>query len=198
MEINYDQLFSLLKTDQKDGETKFLEIQLSLLKQGIVSPVEDHTVIAAMAIASHFHLGQVDKAGKPYFQHCLAVADYFRKERLAFGLIVSAILHDTLEDTTLQRIDIQNVFGDKVAWTVNLLTHYPDLNYKEYIDFLCSEGTHWAIQIKIQDLLQNMNMLRLSRIKEKDIIRTRKYADALISLSARLGEILEKEYDDLF
>ena len=65
----------------------------------------------ARALAAYAHLGQVDKAGKPYITHPLAVAEGVEGEDAK----IAALLHDTVEDTFVTNRTIRELFGDDVA-----------------------------------------------------------------------------------
>ncbi len=190
MKINYEMLYDLLKTDRQSGKENFLGIKVALLEKGIINVVTDDVVVAAMAIAHHFHRNQVDKSGYPYFAHCLSVAKHFIENQDSFGLIAAAILHDVVEDTQVSAEDLNVIFGSKIGNTVGEVTRYKGEPYDDFIGQIKSE---WAVKIKIQDLLQNMNLLRLRRITAKDLARTQKYTNALLVLSARLSGLQECE-----
>lgn len=190
MKINHGMLYDLLKTEHQSGKENFLEIQLTLSKNNFFVVYENEVVVAAMAIAYHFHRDQVDKSGRPYFEHCMGVAKHFIENQDSPGLIAAAILHDVVEDTQVSTEDLNVIFGSKVGNTVGQVTRYKGEPYDDFIGQIKSE---WAVKIKIQDLLQNMNLLRLRRITAKDLARTQKYTNALLVLSARLSGLQECE-----
>ncbi len=190
MEINYSALYKLLETTQSSGKENFLEAKIALLEKGFINAATDESIVAAMAIAYHCHSGQTDKSGRPYFEHCFSVAKHFIDERSPYGLIASAILHDVIEDTNVVSYDLDIIFGKKVGSTVSELSKFKGESYSDFIDGI---KTEWALKIKIQDLLQNMNLLRLPRITAKDLARVQKYANALLVLSARLSGLQEGE-----
>lgn len=64
----------------------------------------------AIYYAKKYHGNQLRKSGEPYYSHPLEVAylfsEYVEKEELQYyttDLIVTAILHDTIEDTVLTK-----------------------------------------------------------------------------------------------
>jgi len=72
--------------------------------------------------AKKYHGGQFRKSGEPYYTHPLEVAylfsEYVGKYELKYyttDLIITAILHDTIEDTLLTREMILEGFNDSVA-----------------------------------------------------------------------------------
>ena len=72
--------------------------------------------------AKKYHDGQFRKSGEPFYTHPLEVAylfsEYVGKYELKYyttDLIITAILHDTIEDTLLTREMILEGFNDSVA-----------------------------------------------------------------------------------
>ncbi|MGH2595885.1 MAG: hypothetical protein ACRDH7_07970 [Actinomycetota bacterium] len=84
----------------------------------------------AVAIATEAHAGQVDKAGEPYIGHPLRVMRYVatEEERLV------AVLHDTLEDTSLTADRLLELGCPKaVVDAIQILTRKPDDSYEAFI-----------------------------------------------------------------
>lgn len=141
----------------------------------------------ARTIVMQAFKGKTDKAGEPYIRHLYRVAETVSCYADA-NTVAAAILHDLLEDCpewTVERM--QSEFNQEICDMVIVLTRGKDYGYKAYIsDILLSKG---ACIIKLADLKDNMNIVRLKIITEKDIERLKKYHEA-----AR--RILEK-YPDL-
>ena len=78
--------------------------------------------IRAMQIAYSAHLGQVDKAGVPYIFHPLHLAEQMEEEISC----CAALLHDTVEDTSVTLDDLAAEFPAEVVEAVRLLTHDSD------------------------------------------------------------------------
>jgi guanosine-3',5'-bis(diphosphate) 3'-pyrophosphohydrolase len=82
-------------------------------------------LLKAIAFAGRKHMGQMRKDGKtPYFSHPVRVMTLVNIE---FGCkdvdtLCAAVLHDTIEDTTTDRDDIEQQFGRRVAKYVVYLT----------------------------------------------------------------------------
>ncbi|MEM6309351.1 MAG: HD domain-containing protein, partial [Pseudomonadota bacterium] len=53
----------------------------------------------AYAFGETMHDGQMRQSGEPYFTHPVAVAAILTEQRLDDATIVTALLHDTIEDT---------------------------------------------------------------------------------------------------
>jgi len=114
----------------------------------------NNNLSTARLMAAQAHAYQVDKAGEPYFFHCVRVA-----LAVPMDLRIPALLHDTLEDTNLTADEIEREFGNDVLQTVVRLTRTPFEGYEEYIREVNEHPM--ARQIKIADLYDNLNHERL-------------------------------------
>ena len=61
------------------------------------------------------HGSQKRASGDPYFSHPLEVAGILTRYKLDADTIVTALLHDTIEDTEISRDDVEEQFGPNVA-----------------------------------------------------------------------------------
>lgn len=126
----------------------------------------------AYSIALEAHLGQVDKQGKPYFNHVLKVS---KRCKTLEGQIVG-ILHDVLEDCkewTPVRL-IESGIPAKLVETLKILTRLKCEKYETYIDRIKTDPL--AIEVKLADLKHNMDWTRnKTGITSDDIERTIKY-----------------------
>ena len=68
------------------------------------------------------HEGQTRESGEPYFTHPLHVACLLAEMRLDIDTLITALLHDTVEDCNVTLQDIRNIFGDSVAMLVDGVT----------------------------------------------------------------------------
>ncbi len=137
----------------------------------------------AYRLAEAVHEKQLDKGGMPYFDHPLRVANRFRGDLL---LMTAAILHDTVEDSSLSLLDIREAFGTEIARMVDGLTRRKDEIYAEYIGRAAElKETRW---IKMADLLDNLDESRFAKISDKDRQRIDRYMDSLAFLMKRCKE----------
>ena len=73
-------------------------------------------VFQAIEMAARAHRGQLRKgSGVPYLIHPLNVAKLLIEEGCEEELVVAGILHDTVEDTDVELVDIAVVFGSRVS-----------------------------------------------------------------------------------
>lgn len=133
-------------------------------------------VIRAYMIAKEAHKGQKDKSGKDYIKHPVYVAKHV-KGRDAKAV---ALLHDVVEDTDIGVEFISHNFSTKVTEAVRLLTHDKSKPYAEYVKDI--KANKLARQVKIQDLMHNMDLTRLKVVGVEDVKRVQKYAKALEEL----------------
>ncbi|WP_155730070.1 HD domain-containing protein, partial [Orientia tsutsugamushi] len=80
----------------------------------------------AIFYAKKYHGQQKRDTGEPYYMHPLEVARMVGYYSFKTDTIVTAILHDTLEDTTLTKKKIVKAFGKKIAEQVFDLTRIRD------------------------------------------------------------------------
>jgi guanosine-3',5'-bis(diphosphate) 3'-pyrophosphohydrolase len=108
------------------------------------------------------------KSGEPYIFHPIAVAEIVASEiLLGTTSIITALLHDVVEDTEYSTEDIRQFFGDKVAQMVDGLTkmsgvfdHRSSLQAENFRKMLLSMSDDVrVILIKIADRLHNMRTL---------------------------------------
>ena len=124
----------------------------------------------AIEIAVAAHKGQTDKAGLPYILHPLRIM--MRMPDQATKIV--AMLHDVVEDTSVTLADLESEgFSSAILKAVDCMTHRSEDNYDAYIQRLA--GNPIARLVKLGDLEDNMNILRLETIGDKDIVRLRKY-----------------------
>lgn len=125
----------------------------------------------AILIATKAHQNQVDKAGKPYILHPIRVMMKMEDET---GQIV-AVLHDVLEDCPDYDEEFfkQEGFSSEIIEALSVLNRG---NYPDYQTYICNVVQNPIARIvKLADLEDNINVLRLNTITEKDLERIKKY-----------------------
>ncbi len=81
--------------------------------------LDPKTIEEAYDYAKKMHEGQTRSSGEPYYTHPVEVASILAEMKMDVGTIVTAILHDTLEDTEATYEDLEKRFGKEVADLVN-------------------------------------------------------------------------------
>ena len=59
------------------------------------------------------HAGQMRKSGEPFFSHPVQVARILTELKLDDASIITALLHDTIEDTDRSFKDVSDLFGER-------------------------------------------------------------------------------------
>lgn len=135
---------------------------------------------AAANLAQKAHAGQVDRAGEPYINHPLTVAESMDTEEAT----CVALLHDVLEDSDFTADDLRAIgMSEEVVAAVELLTHDPAVDYFEYI--LQVRENPLAAKVKHADLEHNADMSRYIAVTAMDRRRESKYLKALDLLDGR-------------
>lgn len=128
----------------------------------------------ALAIAKKAHMGQFDKAGKPYINHPLHVAEQMADETTT----AVALLHDVVEDSEYTLEDLTNAgFDAQITDALRLLTHNKVVDYFSYVQAIKNNPV--AIQVKLADLRHNSDLARLQVVTDKDLERVEKYKKAI-------------------
>ena len=136
----------------------------------------------AYVFARDAHKGQTRKSGEEYIIHPVAVADIIFDLEGDEESIITALLHDTVEDTNVTLDDIKEHFGEKIAYLVDALTKvakikYPGLKEERTIDaffrvvFSASKDLR-VLCIKLVDRLHNMQTIEFhSPTKQKKLAK---------------------------
>ncbi|HOE38637.1 MAG TPA: RelA/SpoT family protein [Bacteroidales bacterium] len=160
----------------------------------------------AFDLANEAHSKMRRKSGEPYFTHPIAVAMIVASEiGLGVKSIVSALLHDVVEDTDYTLNDIETLFGPSIAGIVGGLTKIANIldkdaslqveNFRRMI--LTMSQDIRVIFIKLADRLHNMRTLdSMPEYKQIKIASETTYLYA--PLAHRLGlYAIKTELEDL-
>jgi GTP pyrophosphokinase len=82
---------------------------------------DEDAVNRAYVFAMKAHGSQTRASGDPYFSHPLEVAGILTDMRLDHSTIITALLHDTVEDTGATVADIESLFGNEVGGVADTL-----------------------------------------------------------------------------
>jgi len=133
----------------------------------------------AISIAAQGFAEVLDKGGKPYILHCLRVMNSVNQNDEE--LMSIAVLHDVKEDLgwTDQALYLAG-FSTRVVEAIELLTHYPEVPYDDYIKNLSQNPD--CVAVKLADLKDNSDITRLKGLRKKDFERLEKYNRAWVYL----------------
>ena len=160
----------------------------------------------AYVFAAKAHDGQMRKSGDPYVTHPLSVASVIAELRLDVPSICAGLLHDSVEDTSTTVEELQEVFGDQVAFLVDGVTKLGKMawntreerqaeNFRKMLLAMAKDIR--VILVKLCDRLDNMRTLEhMSPSKQERIAR--ETMDIYAPLANRLGIMwIKAELEDL-
>eukprot|EP01132_Coremiostelium_polycephalum_P002971 gene2971-3709_t len=118
--------------------------------------------------AANFHHGQARKSGEPFYHHPIEVACILVPYTTDPNTLIAALLHDTIEDTTLALTQIAFMFNPTIAHLVAGVTKFNETwrkhfleNYEAHYKLLPRQETDkQIIQIKIADRTHNMRTVQ--------------------------------------
>ena len=189
----------------KDNNEVIAAKSKALLKR-IPTKKNRNQVENALEFSIKMHHGQKRKSGLPFVSHCIDVANILIDWNMDHTTVVSALLHDVVEDTEVKLDDIENAFGSDVALLVDGVTKVENIAFrsKEHKQaenftklFLSLAKDLRVIIIKFADRLNNMETIQfLSPEKRKEIAMETK--EIFVPLAHRLGMAkLKWELEDL-
>ncbi len=133
---------------------------------------EIDTIKRAYEFAKIAHKGQVRKSGEEYIVHPIQVAGILADLHMDFATISAGLLHDVVEDTGVEVIDIQELFDKDIALIVDGVTKISKIKYKSseerlsenHRKLLLAMGKDIRVMIvKLADRLHNMRTLKSLR-----------------------------------
>ncbi|MDY6429850.1 MAG: bifunctional (p)ppGpp synthetase/guanosine-3',5'-bis(diphosphate) 3'-pyrophosphohydrolase [Bacilli bacterium] len=162
----------------------------------------------AYAFASEKHAGIFRKSGEAYIQHPIEVAYICAQLQSGPATIISALLHDVVEDTDTKLEVIIELFGEDVGKIVNALTKIQrmKLSHMTAEDFEAEDHRKIflgmaqdvrVIIVKLADRLHNLRTLD-SLSKERQLAISRETLDVFTPIAHRLGiYTVQSEMEDL-
>ena len=151
-------------------ETKFesccyserLLTKLLLLNETATPKINILEIKKAIYYAKKYHVDQKRQSGEPYYSHPLQVAYMVADYSLTTDILVTSILHDTIEDTSLTKRMIDLIFGSVVANKVEDLTRVKfdrKISAAETVDLLWFQKKQDLLLIKYFDRLHNIQTI---------------------------------------
>jgi GTP pyrophosphokinase len=199
----------MIEVDQEEERKEILKRYRRLLKQAkpILKSGDAKLIKKAFNVSLEAHRDMRRKSGEPYIYHPLEVA-LVCVEEIGLGTtsIVSALLHDVVEDTDWELEDIEREFGHKVMTIIDGLTKISGVfeygssqqaeNFRKMLLTLSDDVR--VILIKLADRLNNMRTLgSMPRHKQLKIASETMYLYA--PLAHRLGLYsIKSELEDLY
>ncbi len=142
------------------------------------------------------HGQQLRASGDPYFYHPLEVANILANMRLDHYSIITALLHDSIEDTLTTPEEIENLFGKEIAKLVDGVTKLSQLelqstsspqaeNFRKL--FLAMSNDIRVLLVKLADRVHNMRTLHFIKDEEKRKRIARETLEIYAPLASRIG-----------
>ncbi len=171
-------------------------------------PTADEDAInRAYVYAMKMHGSQMRASGDPYFSHPIEVAGILTNYRLDTASIVTALLHDTVEDTGATSEEITQLFGEEVGRLVDGVTkltriQLQNVEAKQAENFrkllLAMSEDIRVLLIKLADRLHNMRTLNYISKPEKRQLIALETMEIYAPLAERLGmQEIKTELEDL-
>ena len=171
-------------------------------------PYANEEILArAYDFSMKVHGAQKRASGEPYFLHPLEVARILTDYRLDTESIVTALLHDTVEDTAATVAEIRSLFGAEVARLVDGVTKLSELelrpnasgqaeNFRKLL--LAISKDIRVLLVKLADRLHNMRTLEHVGSPEKRSRVARETMEIYVPLAAGMGmQEIKEELEDL-
>ena len=187
-----------------DLEAHYQELEQKITAAGI--PADLGRVRAAFECADRAHSGQKRRDGSPYVSHCIAAAIITAEMGLDEDSIIAALLHDTIEDTSLTHEDIARSFGTSVADIVEGVTKLTRVQYTSVEEqqmenmrkmLLAMAKDIRVILIKIADRTHNMRTMEYQST-DKQRQKSLETMEIYAPIAHRLGmQRMKWELEDL-
>ncbi len=163
----------------------------------VYDPTADEALLnRAYVYAMRAHGAQKRASGDPYFAHPIEVAGILTDYRLDTETIVTALLHDVIEDTDTTRERIEELFGPNIAELVEGVTKLSKLelsqehlrqaeNLRKFI--LAISRDVRVLLVKLADRLHNMRTLQHIKQAAKRERIARETLDIYAPLARSIG-----------
>ncbi|MEQ8397039.1 bifunctional (p)ppGpp synthetase/guanosine-3',5'-bis(diphosphate) 3'-pyrophosphohydrolase [Thalassobaculum sp.] len=171
-------------------------------------PTADEAALdRAYVYAMKMHGTQTRASGDPYFSHPLEVAGILTRMKLDHATIITALLHDVIEDTDASLEDIRRLFGDDIARLVDGVTKLTRIelqsdrtkqaeNLRKLV--LAMSQDIRVLLVKLADRLHNMRTLHFIDNPDKRRRIAAETMDIYAPLAARIGiNDIKDELEDL-
>ncbi|MEJ6400703.1 RelA/SpoT family protein [Nicoliella lavandulae] len=177
------------------SKTKVLQANDVINKvSSYMKPDDVKLVEKALKFATVAHSGQKRQSGEPYIVHPIQVAGILADLNMDAETVSAGFLHDVVEDTGAELVDIQELFGDDIALIVDGVTKLSKIKYKSHREQLAENHRKLLLAmckdirvmiVKLADRLHNMRTL--SHLKPE---KQRRIADETIEIYAPLADRL--------
>jgi guanosine-3',5'-bis(diphosphate) 3'-pyrophosphohydrolase len=157
---------------------------------------DEDAINRAYVFAMKAHGAQKRASGDPYFSHPIEVAGILTQYKVDTATIVTALLHDTIEDTEASYADIEQMFGEEAARLVDGVTKLTRINFvsdkakqaENFRKFLLAMSEDIRVLlVKLADRLHNMRTLQYVKKPESRQRIAMETMDIYAPLAERIG-----------
>ena len=161
----------------------------------------------AYVYAMKAHGDQTRASGDPYFTHPLAVAAILTELRADPATVATALLHDVVEDTEVEILDIEKAFGAEIAYLVDGVTKLSQIelrgdaskqaeNFRKLVIAMADDVR--VLLVKLADRLHNMRTLHYLAKPEKRQRIAHETMEIYAPLAGRIGvQRIREELEDI-
>ena len=158
----------------------------------------------AFLVAKEAHTGQLRKSGEDYITHPVAVAAILAEFGLNEAVVIAALLHDTVEDTSYSLTQLRKDFGEEIALLVDGVTKLDKLTYGPTAEaetvrkmIVAMSRDIRVLLIKLADRLHNARTWKFVSAESAER-KARETLDIYAPLAHRLGmNAIKWELEDL-
>ena len=153
------------------------------------------------------HLNQVRDSGEPFSSHPYAVANILVNLKLDYQSIITALLHDTIEDGVATNEEIKKSFGTEINQLVEGVTKLSKIqlpnteireasNFSKFILAICEDIR--ILIIKLADRLHNMRTLNYIKEESRKFKIAKETLEVYAPLAGRVGfQVMREELEEL-
>ena len=168
---------------------------------------DEDAINRAYVYAMKMHGSQKRASGDPYFSHPIEVAGFLTRYRMDSAAIITALLHDTVEDTEATLEDITRMFGADIARLVDGVTkltrlelqsdHTKQAENLRKLVLAMSEDIR-VLLVKLADRTHNMRTLHFMSSPDKRRRIALETMEIYAPLAERIGmHEIKAELEDL-
>ena len=169
--------------------------------------LEEKALNKAYVFAMRAHGSQLRESGDPYFSHPIEVAGILADMKFDSNTIITALLHDVVEDTEYNLDDIKRIFGHEISILVDGVTKLSKLegrtekisqaeNFRKLL--LATSEDLRVLLVKLADRLHNMRTINFIKNKKKRSKIAKETLEIYAPLAERLGmQEIKSELDEI-
>ena len=164
--------------------------------EAVNSRLDEDVLARAYRFSERAHRGQFRNSGEPYVTHCVEVAKILAELQLDTTTVASGLIHDVVEDTTIDIAQVEAEFGSEIAAIVDGLTKIAKLpnsgsnqdrqveSYRKLLLSIAKDAR--VIIVKLADRLHNMRTLEFLPVDKQRRI-AQETRDLYAPLAHRFG-----------